>query len=141
MRGVYFYLGACSQGKIGDSYLVRTVSPTHTEVSVFVVFVFKILEGGVGFAGPGGIDVHLVDVGGGAGVLEEFAGEPGDVVAGDGHIERAFTHRLIVRIQGGDGEMEFAFSSEGEGVEVKLLEACANLVVDGLGAAGTAEAR
>ncbi len=33
-----FYLGACTQGKIDASHLVRTVSPTHTEVSVFQVF-------------------------------------------------------------------------------------------------------
>ena len=39
MRGGYFYLGARSQGKIDDSYLARTVSPTHTEVRVFKVFV------------------------------------------------------------------------------------------------------
>ena len=30
MRGVYFYLGACTQGKIGASHLVRTASPPHT---------------------------------------------------------------------------------------------------------------
>jgi len=40
MRGGYFYLGACSQGKIATTHLVRTVSPTHTEGSVFMVFVF-----------------------------------------------------------------------------------------------------
>ena len=38
-EGGYFYLGARSQGKIDDSYLARTVSPTHTEVRVFKVFV------------------------------------------------------------------------------------------------------
>ena len=37
MRGGYFYLEACSQGKIDASYLVRTVSPEHTEVRVFRV--------------------------------------------------------------------------------------------------------
>ena len=35
----YFYLGACSQGKIVTSYLMRTISPTHTDVRVFMVFV------------------------------------------------------------------------------------------------------
>ena len=39
MRGSCFYLGACSQGKIATSNLVRTVSPTHTDVRVFMVFV------------------------------------------------------------------------------------------------------
>ena len=39
MRGRYFYLGACTQGKIDTFHLVRTESPTHTEVRVFIVFV------------------------------------------------------------------------------------------------------
>ena len=43
MRGGYFYLGACTQGKIDAFHLVRTVSPTHTEVSVFLVFVYIYL--------------------------------------------------------------------------------------------------
>ena len=38
---LYFYLGACSQGKIDAPHLVRTVSPAHTEVRVFRVFVVK----------------------------------------------------------------------------------------------------
>jgi hypothetical protein len=39
MRGGYFYLGAFSQGKRATSHLIRTVSPTHTDVRVFMVFV------------------------------------------------------------------------------------------------------
>jgi hypothetical protein len=46
MKGGYFYLGACSQGKIATSHLVRTVGPTHTEVRVFLVFV-KIQTQGI----------------------------------------------------------------------------------------------
>jgi hypothetical protein len=46
MKGGYFYLGACSQGKIATSHLVRNVSPTHTEVRVFLVFV-KIQTQGI----------------------------------------------------------------------------------------------
>ena len=36
-----FIWGACSQGKIVTLNLIRTVSPTHTEVRVFDVFVNK----------------------------------------------------------------------------------------------------
>ncbi len=43
MEGRYFYLGACSQGKIDAFHLVRTISPTHTEVRVFLVFVYIYL--------------------------------------------------------------------------------------------------
>ena len=39
MRGGCFYLGARTQGKTDAFPLVRTVSPIHTEVRVFVVFV------------------------------------------------------------------------------------------------------
>jgi hypothetical protein len=39
MGGRYFYLGACTQGKIYASHLVRTESPTHTEVRIFLIFV------------------------------------------------------------------------------------------------------
>ena len=39
MRGGYFYPGAISRGKIATLNLVRTVSPTHTEVRVFMVLV------------------------------------------------------------------------------------------------------
>ena len=39
MIGGYFYLGACSQGKRAAYHLIRTVSPTHTDVRVFMVFV------------------------------------------------------------------------------------------------------
>jgi hypothetical protein len=41
MRGSHFYLGARTQGKIDAFHLVRTESPTHTEVRVFPVFVKK----------------------------------------------------------------------------------------------------
>ncbi len=34
-----FYPGACSRGKISTLNLVRTESPTHTEMRVFLVFV------------------------------------------------------------------------------------------------------
>ena len=44
MRGRYFYLGACTQGKIYASHLIRAVSPKHTEVRVFKVFVSKKFE-------------------------------------------------------------------------------------------------
>ena len=40
-EGGYFYLGARSQGKIDAYHLIRTVSPAHTEVRVFLVFVTK----------------------------------------------------------------------------------------------------
>lgn len=40
MRGGYSYLGACTQGRIGASHLVRTVSPTYS-VRVFLVFVLN----------------------------------------------------------------------------------------------------
>ena len=39
MRGSHFYLGARNQGKIDTFHLVRTESPTHTEVRVLMVFV------------------------------------------------------------------------------------------------------
>jgi hypothetical protein len=39
MKGSYFYLDACIQGKIEALDLVRAASPTHTEVRVFKVFV------------------------------------------------------------------------------------------------------
>ena len=45
MEGSYFYLGACTQGKIDALYLVRAASPTHTEVRVFEVFVFIVVLG------------------------------------------------------------------------------------------------
>ena len=39
IRGGYFYLEARSQGKKVTLNLIRTVSPTHTDVRVFRVFV------------------------------------------------------------------------------------------------------
>ena len=38
MEGIYFYLGACTQGKISAFHRKRAASPTHTEVSVISVF-------------------------------------------------------------------------------------------------------
>ena len=35
MKGRCFYLGACTQGKTDAFHLVRTASPTHTDVRVF----------------------------------------------------------------------------------------------------------
>ena len=43
MRGGDCYPRACSRGKINTFHLVRTVSPTHTEMRVFTVFVKKNL--------------------------------------------------------------------------------------------------
>ena len=44
MRGGYSYLKACLQGRIGASHLIRTVSPIHTKVRVFPVFVNIIIR-------------------------------------------------------------------------------------------------
>jgi len=46
IKGRYFYLGTRTQGKISAFQLVKTASPTHTDVSVIWVFV-KIKTRGV----------------------------------------------------------------------------------------------
>ena len=40
MKGIYFYLDACTQGKMDSLYRKRAVSPTHTDVRVLFGFCF-----------------------------------------------------------------------------------------------------